>query len=116
MMKIASHTYNYDTVHGDLLDYHVKDGHDEDDGIFNDTCRAHQDWIRVHPGWLLQINDRPQVFFDFNFEIGILGRDGFIFRRYLVKVPVGYPLEKAGPIFCAGENICALSYPASDFE
>ena len=28
-----------------------------------------------------------------------------LFRRYLVKVPEGYPLEKAGPIFCAGFNL-----------
>ena len=35
-------------------------------------------------------------------------------RRYLVKVPVGYPLEKAGPILCAGKND---PYPPScDFD
>ena len=37
-----------------------------------DTCiRAHQDRVRVHPGWLLQIHDRSQVLFDFNFRIGV---------------------------------------------
>merc|ERR1711990_826671 len=57
--KIASHTYNYDTVHG-----HIKTGSGFTQGGY---CRS----MTVH-------------------------------RRYLVKVPKGYPLEKAGPIFCAG--------------
>jgi len=57
--KIASHTYNYDTVHG-----HIKTGSGFTQGGY---CRS----MTVH-------------------------------RRYLVKVPEGYPLEKAGPIFCAG--------------
>merc|ERR1711990_1141951 len=57
--KIASHTYNYDTVHG-----HIKTGSGFTQGGYCRSMTAH--------------------------------------RRYLVKVPVGYPLQKAGPILCAG--------------
>ena len=75
------------------------------------SCRAHQDRIRVHSGWLLQINDGSQVilflYFKFDvisgFLVGMVSLDITILRRYLVKVPEGYPLEKAGPIFCAGK-------------
>ena len=36
--------------------------------ICYDTCiRAHQDRVRVHPGWLLQIDDGSQVLFNFKF-------------------------------------------------
>ena len=40
------------------------------------------------------------LLFNLNFLVGV----NITVRRYLVKVPEGYPLEKAGPIFCAGKN------------
>ena len=55
---------------------------------------------------------------------GFWGNDNFnkysFFRRYLVKVPEGYPLEKAGPIFCAGfllqiNYIFNISPPLSEY-
>ena len=83
------------------------------------ACRTYQDWVRVHSGWILQINDGSQVFLLFStseqkIEEGFSVWTLLSLRRYLVKVPAGYPLEKAGPILCAGKND---PYPPScDFD
>ena len=43
------------------------------------------------------------TYIDLAFLLGMISLDITFLRRYLVKVPEGYPLEKAGPVFCAGE-------------
>ena len=66
-----------------LASGHIKTGSGFTQGGY---CRS----MTVHRFFLIS---------NFNFNLNIT------FRRYLVKVPEGYPLEKAGPIFCAGKNI-----------
>ena len=95
--KMASHTYNYDTIHGDLYSHwswesvsnqnihenvkgHIKTGSGFTQGGYCRSMTVHR-FKRGKKGKQLQMP---------------------FFRRYLVKVPEGYPLEKAGPIFCAG--------------
>ena len=78
------------------------------------SCRAHQDRIRVHSGWLLQINDGSQVLFlsNLNFRNGSLGRDDqFEFYPKALsgegakRLPIG---KGRTHLLCRWEHLCIV--------